>query len=264
MPNLDLVPVDLYQPNDVYNYVIDNRPLEGIVTRIDMLNGQVDNDAQTLRESIGSAGSLSARLNESLNDDGSLKTVAIDNALHSIAAHIDAGGFVRMTTAEQAKLSLIENNANNLRVNFNTISGIIGYSTGTINFAGSSTITWRYQGGNIYADNDFPAEVRHVHYYNVNPVPVNLISPDYINYKTSSIDTPYKSGSLRVYLNGIRLSQNANVEAPIYDGTEYVPTVYSVTEGANIGGIVTGGLFSLSSAITSDDVIFIDFDVVYS
>lgn len=263
MPNLELVPVPTFAPTTPYHHVADQQPIDALVTRINMVNGQVDNDAQILRESVGSAGSLSARLNKSLEDDGSIKTVAIDNALHSIAEHLDAGGFVRMTLSERAKLSLIENEANKLSVNFNTISGIIGFDTGAVNFAGSSTVTWRYAGGYVYADNAFPASVRHVHYYNVNPIASNILSPDYVNYTTSSIGTPYKAGSLRVYLNGVRISSNTTTNVPIYDGTTYVPTPYSFTEGDDTSGIVTDGDFALSAAITSDDVIFIDFDVLY-
>ena len=264
MPNLQLVPIDLYQPLDAYHHIVDNRPLEAIITRIDMVNGQVDNDAQILRDSIGSAGTLSNRLSQSLEDDGSIKSIAIDNALHKISEHLDSDGFVRMTTSERSKLSLIDSEATNFGLSFNTISGIIGFDFGTLNIKGSDTIKWRYQGGYMFADNAFPASVRHVHYYSVNPVPSNLLSPDYKNYVTTSIATPYKTGSLRVYLNGVRISQNASVSIPFYNGTTYVPTPYSFTEGVDTDGIVLDGTFTLSSAITSSDVIFIDFDVLYT
>ena len=57
----------------------------------------------------------------------------------------------------------------------------------------------------MVAYENFPQSVRHVHYYGIIPVPTNLITPDYIHYQVTSIATPYKAGSLRVYLNGIRL-----------------------------------------------------------
>jgi len=169
-----------------------------------------------------------------------------------------------MTNMERAKLSLIADEATKFGVRFTTISGIIAFNQGYLDVQPSDTITWRYAGGSIYADNAFPSSVRHVHYYGVNPVPVNLISPDYINYKTTSVATPYKSGSLRVYLNGIRLSPNATVNVPIYNGSSYVPTPYTFSEDTEVsGGVVTSGLFSLSGAINANITIFVDFDVLY-
>ena len=264
MPNLELIPVPIFQPMTPYHHLADQLPIDALKTRIDMVNSQVDVDAQILRESIGTAGTLSNRLNQSLEDDGSIKSVAIDNAIHKISEHLDADGFVRMTTTERSKLSLIDNGATNFGLSFTTISGIIGFDYGILNIKGSDTVTWRYQNGYMYADNAFPASVRHVHYYGINPVPANLLSPDYKNYITTSISTPYQADSLRVYLNGIRLSQNATVSVPIYNGTTYVPTSYFFTEGTDVSGVVADGSFVLSTAITSSDVLVIDFDVLYS
>jgi hypothetical protein len=263
MPNLDLITVPSYLPQTPYHHIADQAPIDALITRIDLLNDQVDIDAQTLRESIGTQGTLSNRLAQSLNDDGSIKSVAIDNALHLISEHLDGGGYVRMTLDERAKLSMIADNATNFGNTFDTISGILSFSSGRLNFGASDTITWRYQDGKMYADNDFPSYVRHTHSYNVNPVPTNLITPDYINYKTTSISTPYRTGSLRVYLNGIRLSENVDVDVPIWNGTDYVPTTYSYTEGTDVSGVVTSGLFALSSAISADITIFVDFDILY-
>lgn len=263
MPNLDLIPVPRYDPQTPYHHIADNAPIDALVTRLDMVNAQVENDAQILRESIGSQGTLSNRLAQSMEDDGSIKTVAIDNAFHSIAAHTDGDGFVRMTIGERAKLSLIANHATNFGVTFNTISGILSFNDGLLPFGASDTVHWRYQNGIMYADNAFPSSVRHIHHYNVNPVSQNLVTPDYKNYKTTSVATPYKAGSLRVYINGVRLSPNASVNVPIWNGTDYVPTAYSFTEDSDTNGIVTSGLFTLSSPISSTITIFVDFDVLY-
>lgn len=264
MPNLELIPVPSYGPLTPYHHIADMEPLNAIITRINLVNSQVDINSGILRDSVGTAGSLANRLAQSINDDGSLKAVAIDNALHSIAEHLDTDEYVRMTTAERAKLSLIADEATNFGIMFNTISGVIGFNQGYLDIQPSDTITWRYTDGSIYADNAFPASVRHIHHYGIEPVPVNLITPDYINYKTTSVATPYQSGSLRVYLNGIRLSQDQTVDVPIWDGSEYVPTPYYFTEDSTVeDGIVTTGLFSLSAAIDVDIVIFIDFDVLY-
>jgi hypothetical protein len=262
LPNISVIPVDLYQPLDAYNHLVDNRPLLGLVGQINIINSAVDNNSNTLLNCIGTAGSLDNRLNQSLNPDGSLITVAIDNALHNIAEHMDDSTYCRMTMAERAKISLIANDATNFGLQFNTISGIIGFDQGFLTINPSDTITWRYDGYSMYADNDFPSAVRHIHYYDITPVPVNLIVPDYIHYSTTSISTPYQEGSLRVYLNGIRLSQNAPVGVPV--GMSTLPYKFSEDESSVVDGMVTSGLFSLSSAINSGVVIAIDFDVLYS
>ncbi len=264
LPNIELVPVPGYGPLTPYHHIADQAPIDALITRIDLVNSQVDLQGNILAESIGSAGSLSNRLAQSINDDGSLKTIAVDEALHNIAEHLDGNGYVRMTTQERAKLSLIADEATNFGIRFTTISGIIGFDQGRLDIVPSDTITWRYTDGAIYADNAFPSSVRHIHHYGLTPVSVNLITPNYINYKTTSVATPYKEGSLRVYLNGIRLSQNEIVNVPIYNGSSYIPTPYSFTEDTTvIDGVVTTGLFSLSDPIDNTITIFIDFDVLY-
>ncbi len=263
MPNLDLIPVPRYEPTTPYHHIADNAPIDALITRIDLLNSAVDINSNILRESIGSQGTLSNRLAQSMEDDGSIKSIAIDNALHKISEHLDGDGYVRMTLAERAKLSLIADEATNFGLTFYTISGILSFDEGRLPIKPSDTIHWRYQDGAIYADNAFPSSVRHIHHYSIAPVSVNLITPDYINYKTTSIATPYKTGSLRVYLNGIRLSEDELIDVPIWNGTSYEPTPYSYTEGTDVSGTVASGLFSLSAAISSSIVIFVDFDVLY-
>ncbi len=49
MPNINLIPVNLFTPTDAYHHIVDNRPLEAILTRIDLVNSQVDNNTDTLR-----------------------------------------------------------------------------------------------------------------------------------------------------------------------------------------------------------------------
>src|ERR1700677_168063 len=227
MPNL--IPVEFYQPLDSYNHLIDNQPLSTIMQNVTLVNFQTDQNANILRDAVGSAGTLSNRLNQSINPDGSLNTVAIDNALHSIAEHLDTNSFVRMTMGERAKLSLIASDATNFGIQFNTVSAILTFDDGILTLGNSDTISFRYAGGVMYADNAFPSSVRHIHYYGLVPVPVNLLSPDYTNYQTTSISTPYAQNSLRIYLNGVRLANAA------------------YNEGTAVNGVVTSGLFSLVS-----------------
>jgi hypothetical protein len=241
----------LYQPLDPYNHVVDNTPILGLITRVDLVNAQVDNNTTILNSAIGTQGTLANRLAQSINDDGSLKTVAIDNALHSIAEHIDSGGFVRMTLAERDKLSFIAPQATSFQCQVSTISGIRTFSNETMVISPSDSITWRAVGETIFADTNFPTTVRHRHYYNIIPVPQNLITPDYKNYYTSSVATPYMTGSLRVYVNGIRLNDSVPTGSLMY------------SEGLDVDGVVTSGAFSLSQAISASAVIIIDFDVLF-
>lgn len=260
MPSLPTIP--LYDVLTPYHHIADNIPIKAIVEALTFVNDQVDNDAQILRESIGTQGSLANRLAQSINDDGSLKVDAIDDALHSIEEHTDSAGFVRMTAAERAKLTGIASDSTNLSVRFNTIDGIVLLDNGIIDVQPSSTITWRYQSGSVYADNNYPTEVRHVHYYGVNPIPVS----DSLNnlYKTTTLTTAYKGNSLRVYINGVRLSKDATTPVPIHSGSSYVMTPYSFGEDLqSLEGIVTTALFRLSSILPAGNTIFIDFDVVF-
>lgn len=258
MPGIENVPVPSYQPLDPYHHIIDNLPIIGLVDRLNLVNNQVDNNTAILAESIGTQGTLANRLAQSINDDGSLKTVAIDNALHSIAEHIDTAGFVRMTLDERSKLSFISPNATSLAINISTISGIIPFVDETLDIGGSDTITWRYDGVRVVAETNFPASVRHNHYYGLIPV-----TSDYENFTTTSLNTEYREGSLRVYVNGVRLNQYEDVYVP-FDHPDVTWSLMSYTEGTATSGVVTGGDFTLSSAISSSDSIVIDFDVLYS
>jgi len=261
---IENVPVPLYQPLDPYVHTEDNLPIIALTTRTDLLDGQISVLTDLMNNSIGTQGTLGNRLNQSLNPDGTLKTVAIDNALHSIAEHIDGGGFVRMTLDERNKLSFIAPDATSLAINFNTISGIRSFINDIVTIQPSDSITWRYSGSNIFADTNFPSSVRHNHYYNLIPVPANLITPDHKNYKTTSLATAYMQGSLRVYINGIKLTTFTPTYVPTGMPGIITYSALYYTEGTASGGIVTGGDFSLSTAIPSSAVITIDFDVLFS
>src|SRR5581483_3102539 len=130
---------------------------------------------------------------------------AIDNALHSISQHFDGGGYVRMTTDERSKLSFIAPHATDFGLSVQTISGVIIFDDGLLSVKPSDSITWRYQSGSLYADTSFPSSVRHVHYYGITPVVQSLTPFSHQTYSTTTVFTPYKQGSLRVYINGVRL-----------------------------------------------------------
>jgi hypothetical protein len=284
MPQIELVDVPLYQPNQPYNHQIDNIPIQGLIDRILLVNGQVDVDANVLREAVGSVGSLAARLAASLNDDGSLKTSAVDAAEHNIAHHIDGSiiisgtpySYVRMTADERAKLDLIDNEATDLtlRVEIETTPSNISnlstteideviYQGGQVTLRPTDAIKWRIDvDGALLADTTFPAAARHRHYYDVTPTHQNTLSPDYKNYK---VIYAYKEGTMRVYVNGVRLSQTVEVMVPtIYgmSGPTWIPLKF--TEDTASSSVVSSGKFSLSSSITASEDIRVDFDAFYS
>lgn len=258
MPAIETIPVPTYQPLDPYHHLVDNLPIVGLIERIELVNNQVDVNTDILGGAIGTQGTLANRLAQSLNPDGSLKVTAIDNAMHDISAHLDGGGFVRMSLDERNKLSFIAPHATSLAIHISTISGVLAYANNTLELTGSNSIVWKYDGYRVSPDMNLPAAVRHSHYYSLVPV-----TTDRQNYKTTSINTPYISGSLRVYINGVRINPNGNVYVPLGSPT-VTWTSLTYTEGAVTNGTVTGGDFSLSAVIPSTASIIIDFDVSYS
>ena len=299
MPAIDLVPVPLYQPDQPYNSQIDNLPIQGLINRILLVNSQVDVDSNILSDAQGTQGTLSNRLAKSINPDGSLKTSAVDAAQHNIAQHVDGSvtvngvpvSYVRMLLDERAKLTDIESGANNLDILVTLNSpapsslpsqiSVIGiseveFSNGILQLKPSDSIYWSVNpDGSLTANTNFPLSVRHLHNYDIVPVPQNILAPDHKHYVVTSTATPYRSGSLRVYINGIRLTRSDNVTPGKAPRGNYVPTgfgvggptwlTYTYTEDQSslVGGIITSGEFSLSNSITADDVITVDFDMLF-
>lgn len=264
MPNIDLVPEVYYNPSDPYHHTYDNKPLRNIIARQVAINNAVDRQAYDLGSAAGSAGSLHGRLAASLEDNGTLKTSAIDAALHSIGQHTDetdqsaflatSDQFVRFTEREREKLELIQDEANQIDFNFET-AGIsdtpVEITTGTVVMADSVSTAWRYQAGKMYLDLQFSLDALHLHFYDV--------EPDYdtggTQYKDYEIPTypDFVDGSLRVYVNGTRLSEYESIYHPGDDPTaDWVLNSFT-SDAAN-------GKFSLATAITSDDVIRVDFE----
>lgn len=268
MPNLD--PIRKYQPLDPYHHIADNGPIDDIEANLNAINDVVNVHDDILTSSIGTQGTLANRLDQSINPDGSLKTDAVDEADHSIAAHADGGGFVRMTDSERDKLADIAVEATDVKIQFECPSTTVLYDTGTVNLKGSDSITWRADNTGVYADVTFPLTSRHRHYYDVKPTPVDDITPDYQNYFTTSVSTPYAAGSLRVYVNGVRISHEdndvgapADVKFPRHGvSVTWVSLNYAEDTDNITSGVVTTGLFTLSAPIQSTDRITIDFDVV--
>lgn len=288
MANLDAITVPEYQPLEPYRHEFDNKPLKVIIQRQDLLNNEVTINSQILREAIGDQGTLSNRLNQSLNENGSLKSEAMDTpenssgdvVLHNIAAHRDGTAnlsstelsdltslgysvsnpvnFVRMLEAERDKLALIDDEATAIDIAIETPSATITFENGTLEFVPSDSIVWNVTDGtSISAIANFSTNSLHTHVYDVTPVHQSLSSPDYTNYKTTSVATVFVDGSLRVFINGIRLPESSpGVFVPPSSGPDGTWTQTYFTSDS------TAGTFALNRAITSSDVIRIDFDTL--
>lgn len=266
MPNINSIPEVLYEPNQPYHYHYDNLPLRNILTRIGLVNIQVDTNSDIVRGAAGTAGTIDARLNVSLESDGSLKASAVDSSGHGIGNHADGLGpdgveYVRMTADERAKLGLVQSEANRLVVevedSYPTVGSTVTISMGTVSLKGSSTIFFDFEAPNVIrAHSAFPPDTAHRHHYGLQPAHVNPSEPDYKSFKTTAVDTPYNEGSLRVYVNGVRLYSDP-VPVPNQAGDAFSPA-YIASENSYTGS------FELSRSIESGDLIRVDFDEVFA
>jgi hypothetical protein len=277
MPDIQSIPEVLYQADQPYHVHYDNLPLRNILDRIGLVNIQVDTNTDILRGASGSAGSLNARLDKSLDAAGNVKTDAVDSANHGIANHADGGGFVRMTDDERAKLQGILSEANKLEIeiedyepgsnNFVTVppSG----SNGVLKFRRSSTIFMEFQNPDtVRLHSVFPPDAAHRHNYDLIPAYDIPSSPTFKNYRTTSVNTPFKAGSLRVYVNGARITSDpikvlnyssSSVTIPNSGGISVFPAsawVNTYIDSEN----PEGGTFELNRSLSPSDVIRIDFD----
>jgi hypothetical protein len=249
VPDIENIPVPLYDPLDVYHHITDNRPLRGLIERQEAINSTVDDNSEILRESVGTQGTLANRLAQSLEDDGSLKTSAIDAALHSIESHEDNDTYVRMLAAERDKLTLVSDDATALKILVDTTT----FDDQTVEIIDSDTVTWSIEAPNkIKADLAFPASAAHAHFYDRTPVQVAV--DNFANWKTTSVSTPFVEDTLRVYINGIRISTTDSLYVPDFAGPPTTWTLTTFTPNA------AAGTFALNREITEADIIRIDFD----
>ena len=256
MPRIELIPEVLYTANDPYHWEVDNLPLQNILLRENLINLALDNVIAQMRDAIGTQGTVANRLNQSINADGSLKASAIDSALHTIDDHADTANFVRMTKPQSDKLGLVADQATNFGVTvFTDDTTSQDFSAGFLVLKPSATITPSLAAPNIVTlDLNFPQDAAHRHYYSLTPVPQTPSDPDFLNYQTTTASTPFVEGSLRIYINGVRISDDAEVYVPgaLVDDPW---TLMSFTASA------TAGTFTLTSVISDTDVIRIDFDI---
>jgi hypothetical protein len=274
MPDLNALPVPQYNATQPYHWEYDNLPLKTLSDRDELINGVVDTHSEILRNCSGTVGTLANRLNQSVEQDGNLKTTAVDQTLHNIAEHGDGSKtvsgaelsdynalgyigvvnpvpFVRMLEAERDKLSLVADEATNIVVNVNTPSLVYTFGDGinTLDLIESDSISWTFEGPNsVKPEIKFSIAFAHRHYYNLDP-----ITSDYQNYQVNMPSTPYMEDTLRVYINGVRLNSVYNVYVPNSDVTSWIANRFTPDH--------LTGTFTLLTAITSSDIISIDFDI---
>lgn len=255
MPRIELIDVPLWQSNDPYHWEYDNLPLKNLMRRQNLINLSLDRVLEQLRDAIGTQGTVANRLNQSISPDGSLKSTAIDQAMHDIGSHVDSDHYVRMTKDQSDKLDLLADGATNVAVDIVIDEETtVPFTEGTLVLTPSESVEFSFETPNILKFHlTFPPDAAHRHFYGLTPAPEEILDPDYINFKVNSSASPFVEDSLRVYINGMRVG-----------GTEvYVPgalptdpwTLLSVTPDHE------NGRFALSSAISENDVIRIDFDI---
>lgn len=260
MPREELIPVPLYGPNDPYHYTYDNIPLKNILRRQHLINLAVDDVILQMRDAIGTQGTVANRLDQSINPDGSLKTGAIDATLHDIGSHTDSDTYVRMLREESDKLALIADEATNFAVEVqldDTGDNVVLFDAGKLRFVPTDTASFAIESPNKLKVNfAFPSSAAHRHFYDNTPVHDNLSTPDFIHYKVNSIASPYIEGSLRVYVNGTRLSATESIYVPGALTTDPDTLLTFIPDHDN-------GTFALSAAVSDEDVIRIDYDLLY-
>jgi len=255
MPRIDLIPEEscYYNALDPYYVDYDNQPLRNIIARQKLINTVVDRNDLDLANAKGTTGSLAERLSSSLEDDGYLKASAVDLSLHTMDAHTDTVNYVRMTADERDKLALIADEAKNISLEFETagISNIpVDIDNGVVIFADSVSTSWRWETGKVYLDLNFPLEAAHSHFYD--QAPTNPLG----DFQTYYAPYDFIDGSLRVYINGSRVSQDESY----HPGA--TPTSSWVLNKLSSVNYITKQ-FVLMTAITAYDLITVDFDRPY-
>jgi len=294
MPDLTKLPVPQHEANQPYHWTYDNLPLKTLADRDNVINNAVDKHSQILNDAAGTQGNIANRINQSIDEDGNLKSTAIDESLHNIAEHSDGTKnvesseleyynstlgytevvnpvpFVRMLESERDKLAGIPSNATSVSIEVCTDeactpSNVILFEQGKIQFQPSSFISWEVGVGpnTIKPILNTSLQYAHRHYYDIEP---ELTDEATNEYDASGSSTAYIEGSLRVYLNGIRLSSEYEIFYPKN------PLDSSWSSSSNMikqeKNMFTpnhmNGTFTLLNSITEYDVIRVDFDVAQS
>ena len=272
MPNINSISIPRYTADMPYYFIYDNLPFDALLQREAIINAAVDANSEVLRLAGGSL-NLAGRLDQSLYDNGQIKPEAVDASLHNIGAHTDDSyvvssgqlsnlqlyypaltnpvSFVRMLEVERTKLALMQEEANFFGISAPTASGITYFNSDYLNLQDSTTVKWTVDAGQtLSAEVTSSLSNAHMHYDNVVPDSATL-TPNFIDYRVA---IAFKTGSLKVYINGLRIFSDNPVYAPSSDPS--LPwTLNSFTEDLDFKG------FSLLNAITGEDIIYVDFEV---
>jgi hypothetical protein len=162
-----------------------------------------------------------------------------------------------MKLEERSKLDLIADEATSFKLKVETISTTVYFDDDEVELIPSDTVSWELESPNkLKAHISFPTSSAHRHFYGASPENANSVSPDYQNFKINSLSTPFLEDTLRIYINGIRLSEGNEIYVPNYNNTE-----------SNLIGYTsdyTAGTFELTQAINELDLIVIDYDQDFS
>jgi hypothetical protein len=277
MPEINKIPEVLYNGNQPYHVHYDNLPLKNILSRIDLVNAQVDINSDILRGCSGSMGTLSDRISVSIQDDGNLKTDSIDNAEHNIGAHSDGAyqgiQYVRMKKDERDKLGLIDPGATNFRIeiedsytsmdSISQIPSLILFDNPILKLRGSDTIFFDFEAPDIVkAHSVFPPGAAHQNLHNITPNLNDPVNPNYAIWSTNGI--AFRENTLRVYINGFRINYGAEKAVRVLTAGANPALSASWKSFYIFDTNPTSGVFFLNIAISGTDVIVVDFDIDYS
>lgn len=294
MPDLTKLSVPQHEANQPYHWTYDNLPLKTLADRDVVINNAVDKHSQVLNDAAGTQGNIANRLNQSIDENGNIKSSAINESMHNVAEHTDGSKtvesgeldyykstlgysevvnpvpFVRMLESERDKLSSIPPNATSLSIEFCTDSvcspsNVILFDQGKVQFQPSPFITWEVGVGpnTVKPILSTSLQYAHRHYYDIEP---DLTDEETNEYDASGSSTPYIDGSLRVYLNGIRLSSEYEIFYPKNPSDiSWSSSSNMVKQEKNMyTPNYSNGKFTLLNSITENDIIRVDFDVALS
>lgn len=263
--------VPVYTADQPYYYKFDNLPIDSLIQRDNIINAQVDANTAILEEAAGTAGTLPVRLSQCMDPLGNLTALGVNNAEHNIGYHVDGAGpdsveYVRMTLDERTKLETVAADATSfyIKVTPENTGGSpsnnpVPFEQGFVTFEPSDTVTWSINNGQKITANVVALPDSEVRFSNVVPENASL-TPDYKNYLTG-IGAPFLSGSLSVYINGIRIFETKTVYATSMSGVGVVANPNLKWVPRSFVPTVNKLGFSLNSGLSSDDVVMIDFAV---
>lgn len=219
MANINSIPIRFYNTSDPYTSTVDNRPIEDLNARIVMVNTHLESLFLEIVSARGSEQSLNQRLSASLLANGGIDPNATFNVLAANVVEENTpseNDRVWMTRKEKYKLSLIENGSNVFRIllpNENSpLEGDVRLIVGnTIRISRKPSKDGKDL---LYIDTVLSADRLHEHRYDQ-----RILS---FNDGIANIDLSGEkiiSGSLKVFLNGIRLRKDQFLEIVDSDGS---------------------------------------------